>query len=253
VDGDQQDFLFFVEATTFDLGLQLFDYLLFVFGFAFLAGLQSVPVLEDLHEVLKTCQSDFGRLEYVDPDCAIDPDSTVMSTDVVADVVDTFGEIFAVLVKPCEDGVGETHYHLYAIGFAGKIFFEYFEQAYFVLAVAVLEEGEEAQCEQGQQFYFVAEVFQDYFVYFESRTVDACGEAGVEALCESFAEGDLLGQFGEVVVEEVFVEAVQPVAEIGPFSVAFEVAEQPVDVPLEGFCFMAGVPYYLVLLSFSIL
>jgi hypothetical protein len=97
----------------------------------------------------------------------------------------------------------------------------------------MLEEGEQPHGSQRQQLGFLVYVVQDGLVDAEGGGVDAGGEGGVEALGESFGEGELVGEGGAAAGREYLEEAVEPIAEVGPLPVLFEVAEDGVDVPAQ--------------------
>ena len=63
--------------------------------------------------------------------------------------------------------------------------------------------------------------------------MDSSRKRGVEALGESFGEGQLLGQVVAPAGGQDLEELVEPVAEIGPLPQSLEVPEERVDLSLE--------------------
>jgi hypothetical protein len=63
--------------------------------------------------------------------------------------------------------------------------------------------------------------------------MDTGGKSGIKALCKPLAESDLLWQILESLFGELLIQAMKPVAEIGPLFVSFEVFEKSVDVSLQ--------------------
>ena len=62
--------------------LSLFWWLFVVFLLKlFFGGLLFVPILEDFHEILETCNFDFWWFENVDPNCSINPYVAILFAD----------------------------------------------------------------------------------------------------------------------------------------------------------------------------
>ena len=63
--------------------------------------------------------------------------------------------------------------------------------------------------------------------------MDTGGKSGIKTLCKSLAESDLLWQILESLFGELLIQAMKPVAKIGPLFISFEVFEESVDVSLQ--------------------
>ena len=110
-----------------------------------------VPIPEYFGKVFETGQPDFGGLKDVDPNCPIHPNLPIALPHFLANTVHPLGQLLRVLVEDREQCVHESDYHLHALYLCHKVLLKYFQDSVLVLGIAVLEEGEQAHCGEGQQ------------------------------------------------------------------------------------------------------
>jgi hypothetical protein len=111
-----------------------------------------------------------------------------------------------------------------------KKVFVNFQELELELRRADLEEGKQADRHEGPDMFLIVKVGQNQCINFKRILMHTRGEGVSETLGEPFGQEDGIGKFLKMFIFKMFIQVMEPVVNISPFSALFELLELGLDV-----------------------